>query len=154
MALIKCPVCGQPVSDKSQMCPHCGSPIQSFAAANDPSRYNEVPANYGDEPIRFNENPVPYNEEPIRYNENPAPYNGNPIGYNENPTPYNENHMPYNDGMPQYGQQQVEPGYRNEPQAESKKPSTLEVVLLVLFMLCSVGFTAFMAYKEIYLTAR
>ena len=129
-----------PVSDKAQMCPHCGSPIQSFAAANDPSRYNEVPANYGDEPIRFN--------------ENPAPYNGNPIGYNENPTPYNENHMPYNDGMPQYGQQQVEPGYRNEPQAESKKPSTLEVVLLLLFMLCSVGFTAFMAYKEIYLTAR
>ena len=133
MALIKCPVCGQPVSDKAQMCPHCGSPIQSFAAANDPSRYNEVPANYGDEPIRFN--------------ENPAPYNGNPIGYNENP-------MPFNEGMPQYGQQQVEPGYRNEPQAESKKPSTLEVVLLVLFMLCSVGFTAFMAYKEIYLTAR
>ena len=133
MALIKCPVCGQPVSDKAQMCPHCGSPIQSFAAANDPSRYNEVPANYGDEPIRFN--------------ENPAPYNGNPIGYNENP-------MPFNEGMPQYGQQQVEPGYRNEPQAESKKPSTLEVVLLVLFMLCSVGFTAFMSYKEIYLTAR
>ena len=147
MALIKCPVCGQPVSDKAQMCPHCGSPIQSFAAANDPSRYNEVPANYGDEPIRFNETPVPYNEEPIRYNENPAPYNGNPIGYNENP-------MPYNDGMPQYGQQQVEPGYRNEPQAESKKPSTLEVVLLLLFMLCSVGFTAFMASTAISLPAR
>jgi len=29
MALIKCPECGNNVSDKAKNCPHCGNPINS-----------------------------------------------------------------------------------------------------------------------------
>lgn len=31
MALIKCPECGQMVSDKAKTCPHCGNPTQHNA---------------------------------------------------------------------------------------------------------------------------
>lgn len=30
MALIKCPECGNPISDKAEMCPHCGIPASYF----------------------------------------------------------------------------------------------------------------------------
>ena len=32
MALIKCPECGNSISDKAEKCPHCGLPAKFFAA--------------------------------------------------------------------------------------------------------------------------
>ena len=32
MPLIKCPECGNKVSDKAHACPHCGFPIEDMAA--------------------------------------------------------------------------------------------------------------------------
>lgn len=34
MALIKCPECGNDVSDTAQSCPHCGAPIKGSAEAH------------------------------------------------------------------------------------------------------------------------
>jgi len=30
MALIKCPECGNSISDKAEKCPHCGLPAEYF----------------------------------------------------------------------------------------------------------------------------
>lgn len=34
MALIRCPNCGQPISDKATACPHCNSPNSTISATN------------------------------------------------------------------------------------------------------------------------
>lgn len=51
MALIKCPECGEKISDKSNMCIHCGYPLEKFVEklskeyiANDVMLENNVSA--------------------------------------------------------------------------------------------------------------
>ncbi len=44
MAMIKCPECGQDVSDKAPFCPHCGVEIAGKVTANDLSSQNTVTA--------------------------------------------------------------------------------------------------------------
>ena len=49
MALIKCPECGNQVSDKATACPNCGCPI----IKEDETQYN---ANLSQQPVYYNEN--------------------------------------------------------------------------------------------------
>ena len=41
MALIKCPECGNLISDKAEKCPHCGVPAKYFGA-NDAAASTEI----------------------------------------------------------------------------------------------------------------
>lgn len=43
MALIKCPECGQEVSDKAAACPRCAYPIAQFASASEVTMGNTSP---------------------------------------------------------------------------------------------------------------
>ena len=43
MALIKCPECGQQISDKAEKCPHCGLPSSYF---NTPSKKEDADIDY------------------------------------------------------------------------------------------------------------
>ncbi len=37
MALIKCPECGNSISDKAEKCPHCGLPAAYFSSSDKPA---------------------------------------------------------------------------------------------------------------------
>lgn len=44
MSLVKCPECGQMVSDKSANCIHCGAPIEkNLSVRNAEQKYPRVP---------------------------------------------------------------------------------------------------------------
>lgn len=40
MALIKCPECGNSISDKAEKCPHCGLPASYFKDTSDPKAFS------------------------------------------------------------------------------------------------------------------
>lgn len=50
MALIKCPECGQEISDKAKMCPHCGFELHAAENAVSPQQENKPAATPATEP--------------------------------------------------------------------------------------------------------
>lgn len=47
MALIKCPECGNQVSDKAASCPNCGCPVSDTTVQPNPSPYTQPQVNAG-----------------------------------------------------------------------------------------------------------
>lgn len=68
MALIKCPECGEQVSDKADVCIHCGYPLKNITENNQQEAFNEENENIHNEKIN-SENTEESKEENKRVDE-------------------------------------------------------------------------------------